>query len=88
MRLNISDFSTASRKEFSDSYGTWFSAVVNPKKLMARCDEQIANCKNWIENLEQLKSDAHRMLLEERKDELKAYLELLTKEEREQFLNN
>ena len=88
MRPEISEFSTTSRKEFSESYGTWFPASVNPEKLIARCDEQLQNCQKWIENLQQLKAEAQKMLLDSQKDKLKTYLNLLTEEEREQFLKN
>ena len=88
MRPEISEFSTTSRKEFSESYGTWFPASVNPEKLIARCDEQLQNCQKWIENLQQLKAEAQKMLLDSQKDKLKTYLNLLTEEERAQFLKN
>ena len=88
MRPEISEFSTTSRKEFSESYGTWFPASVNPEKLIARCDEQLQNCQKWIENLQQLKAEAQKMLLDSQKDKLKTYLNLLTEEEREQFLKS
>ena len=88
MRIIISDFPTASRKEFSESYGTWFPASVNPEQLIARCEEQMQNCQKWIENLQQLKAEAQKMLFDSQKDKLKTYLNLLTEEEREQFLKN
>ena len=100
MRVIISDFSTASRKEFSESYGTWFSKSVDPKELIVRCDEQLQNCKNWINNLQQLKEEAQKMLLDKCRDEAKLFFgalskeelrscfDSLTKEEREEFLNN
>lgn len=88
MRPEISEFSTTSRKEFSESYGTWFPASVNPEKLIARCDEQLQNCQKWIENLQQLKAEAQKMLLDSQKDKLKTYLNLLTEEERAQFFKN
>ncbi len=88
MRVRMSEFSTASRKDFSESFGTWFSDKVSPEKLIVRCDEQMQNCKNWIENLEQLKLEAQRMLLDAQKDKLKTYLNLLTEEERLEFLKN
>ena len=56
--------------------------------INARCDEQLQNCQKWIENLQQLKAEAQKMLFDSQKDKLKTYLNLLTEEEREQFLKN
>ena len=77
-----------SRKEASFSFGTWFAKSASLDKLIGRCDEQLEKCRRWVENLEALKRQCELEKLDEKKDELKTYLNLLTKEEREAFLNN
>lgn len=68
-------------KESMNFFGTRFSKNPKPEKLIARCDEQLANCKKWIKNLEQLKREQLKLQALAKKDEIKSYLSSLSKEE-------
>lgn len=69
------------RAESNEKFGTWFSSKASVEQLIARCDEQLGNCECWTENLKKFKKQLELQKLNEKKDELKAYLRLISKEE-------
>ena len=75
------------RKEEAAKYGTWFGNS-DPDHIIKRCEEQIANCKKWILNLEQLKQEQLAKKAESHKEELKAMLAAMGEEERTNFINS
>lgn len=69
------------RAESREMFGTWFSKDASVEQLIVRFDEQLENCKHWIENLDKFKKQLELERLNEKKDELKNYLRLIGKEE-------
>lgn len=67
----------APRNETNELFGTWFKKGATPEQLIAKCDEQIANCKKWIMNLEQLRKEQLKYKALAKKDEIKSYLSAL-----------
>lgn len=70
-----------SREESSAKFGTWFSSKASVERLIVRCDEQLENCRHWTENLKELKKQLELQKLNEKKDDFKTYLSLISKEE-------
>lgn len=76
-------------KEAMLKYGTCFKVEGGtPDYFIKRCDEQIANYKKWLKNLEELKNEKLAEKANEQKNELKAFLESMTPTERKEFINN
>jgi methionine aminopeptidase len=38
-------------------YGFWCAAGTTPAELVAKCNEQLAKCKRWVDNVNELKAE-------------------------------
>lgn len=62
-------------------FGTRFAKNPSHNYLIIKCDEQIAICKRWLANLEQLKKEQQKYQALAKKDEIKYYLSFLSEDE-------
>lgn len=86
--INSKEVNLTSRKESSDNFGCWFKENGTPDYFIKKCDEQIAKCKIWIDNLEELKRQKLIEKAEGHKEELRAMLAAMSPDERNSFIDN
>lgn len=68
-------------------YGKWFAANATPEELLKKCNERIAEYKEWTTNLEVLKAEKEAEIKAQRIDALKTSVSTMTAEEKKEIIN-
>lgn len=74
------------RKESTESFGTWFAQDATPVEIAAKCAARLELMEEWMKNLTILKEEKEALILEQKKNEMKKLVSSMSEAEKAELL--
>ena len=74
------------RKESTESFGTWFAQDATPVEIAAKCAARLELIEEWKKNLTILKEEQEALVLEQKKNEMKNLVSSMSEAEKAELL--
>lgn len=62
MNVNSNSVEETTRAAMAQKYGSWYKKNASASELVSWCNDRIAKCNEWIENLKVLREESQKQL--------------------------
>lgn len=62
MNENTNSVEETTRAIMAQKYGVWYKKNASASELVSWCNDRIAKCNEWIENLQNLREESQKQL--------------------------